>query len=477
MGDQLPLSFVSFVRQGAVSDCDCFGYTASRALATLGYSPKEPLPDRHNAKSIFAFLQEKALSKVGGKCEVVDIDTMFTRIGQAQIDHKLHFILVHKSGHICSVLGAVNMNKKQLYQIVHGENISEVILATESQIRGSDFVEAWIIDNSDSKNFPVMLGNGELRVDKLFHNFGELNPESNPQCTFTLTNNGNKDIVLRKITPSCGCASTDITEDVVLASGQNKVITVTLRPSESLYTRQKIDVLCFVKSAGHSVTIPLEIFGNQNKPMQIKSKGLRFDNLVPGKETVRTVTLSQETTELFDVTDVQFPSEQFGIKFGYEISVLSGLKEQRNIAIRLKFTLPKGAEMKSGNANVTIKTTSSKKPEIEMPVTFLQLPPFYFEPTSFSYGVIKNNSSVEKTIEVDVERIKGKKPGLVVSETPEECKVDITRVGNKFVVKSKISPKSKGIVNKKVKLKLTYDNNTEDIQVPVVAYVEEQQSK
>lgn len=69
-----------------------------------------------------------------------------------------------------------------------------------------------------------------LKFDKLTHDFGEVESESNNTTTFKVTNTGNKPLIIDEVKASCGCTTPNKPEGPILP-GESDVITVNFHPN------------------------------------------------------------------------------------------------------------------------------------------------------------------------------------------------------------------------------------------------------
>jgi len=70
----------------------------------------------------------------------------------------------------------------------------------------------------------------QLQFDKIKHDFGVIYDTDGPQtCTFTVTNIGDKPLVLNDVRPGCGCTTSDYTKDSI-APGKTGFIKATFNP-------------------------------------------------------------------------------------------------------------------------------------------------------------------------------------------------------------------------------------------------------
>lgn len=68
-----------------------------------------------------------------------------------------------------------------------------------------------------------------LKFDKLKHDFGDVGPDSDNITQFTVTNTGNKPLIIENVAASCGCTMPKKPEKPI-APGQSDVIEVKFHP-------------------------------------------------------------------------------------------------------------------------------------------------------------------------------------------------------------------------------------------------------
>ena len=68
-----------------------------------------------------------------------------------------------------------------------------------------------------------------LKFDKLKHDFGNVKPDSDNTTVFTVTNTGNKPLIIENVAATCGCTTPKKPEKPI-APGKSDVIEVTFSP-------------------------------------------------------------------------------------------------------------------------------------------------------------------------------------------------------------------------------------------------------
>ena len=83
-----------------------------------------------------------------------------------------------------------------------------------------------LAQNADNNNdTPEQVEGPGISFDKTEHDYGTIECKSNGDCTFTLTNNGTKPLILTNVQSSCGCAAVSWPRRPI-KPGENKEITI-----------------------------------------------------------------------------------------------------------------------------------------------------------------------------------------------------------------------------------------------------------
>lgn len=71
-----------------------------------------------------------------------------------------------------------------------------------------------------------------LSFDRMKHDFGDVKPESENKTTFTVTNTGDKPLIIEDVSASCGCTTPKKPEGPI-APGESDEIEVVFKPKPS----------------------------------------------------------------------------------------------------------------------------------------------------------------------------------------------------------------------------------------------------
>lgn len=110
---------------------------------------------------------------------------------------------------------------------------------------------------------------GGLEIDKTVHNFGDIMLGSGPvSCTFTVTNNSGKPVVIYNVASSCGCTDVKWTREPIRPGGKG-TISATYSNDEGPYPFDK------------SLTV---YFSDIKKPVILKLRGICMAKQIPLEE-------------------------------------------------------------------------------------------------------------------------------------------------------------------------------------------------
>ncbi len=87
----------------------------------------------------------------------------------------------------------------------------------------------------------------QIEVNKTEHDFGKIKNKTENACFFTLTNNGENDLIIHHVSVSCGCTGVEWKKQPV-KPGATTQIKVKMTPEQSGYFNKTVDVHCNVTS-------------------------------------------------------------------------------------------------------------------------------------------------------------------------------------------------------------------------------------
>lgn len=151
---------------------------------------------------------------------------------------------------------------------------------------------AFIISSFMALSAQEKLSNG-IVFDRYVHNFGDIMLDSGPvSCTFSLTNEGKKPVVIYNVTTTCGCTDVEWTREPIKAGGKG-AIKVTYSNDEGPYpfdksltvymSDEKKPVILKLRGVSNEKPRPLEeLYPAHYGPLGMKEPSIKCGNLEQG---------------------------------------------------------------------------------------------------------------------------------------------------------------------------------------------------
>ncbi len=158
----------------------------------------------------------------------------------------------------------------------------------------------------------IKLADG-IEIDKTAHNFGDIILKSGPvSCTFTLTNSGEKPVVIYNVVTTCGCTDTEWTREPI-RPGKKGEIKVTYSNDEGPFPFDKsitvylseIKKPIILKLRGISIEKPrplAEQFPVQYGPLGLKESTMKCGNLEQGESKTESVMVANLSSQPLNLT-------------------------------------------------------------------------------------------------------------------------------------------------------------------------------
>jgi len=350
-----------FVGSGKPTECAgrCIPSTVYVACAELGLDLME-LGEEIDGGPSDVFLALKTHSEAtGGSVRSVSVAKLMDELKNGPTPPT---VLAHENGHLHLLLGALDVDGHLMCQLVHGD--MAVSLVSKAQILRAGFQEAWQFEKT-VEGVPIRVGSGTLRLDGVCHNFGEVKPDEEFECAFTLSNVGDTPLVLGDPRSSCSCTTTSSWENAELAPSQTKNLGVAFRSTSAPSQRHSVFLTCFEKGTGVSRQVELFLFGSQRKSMVVTPTRLDYGRVVPGESYCRTVCLREVPTDRFVLKNVDLGE----LPIVHEIEETKGEDGLAVYRIRLRLNVDDGSSgQNAGNLGLT--TDSLVRPQVTIPVKF-----------------------------------------------------------------------------------------------------------
>ena len=449
-----------FAGKDKPSQCDARCIPAAVAIARegLGVDPEAPKGQvGDNSQAIFESLRNEG--SVNGstiiRVPAIDVIEKMTEGPATPV------VLVNKTGHLYILFGAIRVNDKMLYQVVHGGE--PVSLITKQALSEGSFQDAWRFQKKKAVGTPIHVGLATIEIDKLWHNFGETFPDKSLECTFHIKNAGNKAVILDKPAVSCQCTVPNLGEKTELAPGKIFDLKVVTKASGSTSLSNSIGLTFYEKGNGTPRQVQLSLIGSQRESMEIAPTKLDFGLMIPGKPCSRTVTLREKPTDRFVLKDVDIGNLPLERR-------IEATRDQNGLAtyrVHLELKVDERSS-KEQQGELILTTDSLVRPKVTIPITFQIEPLIRAIPSVISLGAVAVGESREENVQF-VSRC-GEPLDVQIESYPDECSITInqTKAPSEMIVAVKL--KEPGIWQGIIRVRMQTPSGKEVIDVKCVGY-------
>jgi Protein of unknown function (DUF1573) len=435
----------------------CFSDGIAFARAALGLDPTEELRKYPtDPEKLLGTLKSEGES-VGGAIYSVPLESLLDNlsVGPAQPT-----LLVDENGHLHLLLGKVDVDGQSFFQTVHGSSPPQ--LFSKQDILSAGFSSAWQLSGGN-KGVPVGVGKCIIRFDKMFHNFGEIKPNSKLECTFLITNTGAVPVELARPITSCSCTSTLITESTKVEPGATIPFGVSMQSGNTGSFRQLVILKFREKEGSLPRQVVLSLFGCQRELRKLSTSRLNFGVVIPGHSYSRTVLIEEVVTDRFSIKALD--SGEYPLTYKVEETIsLRGCSQYR---VLIELT-PDDRFVGKQAGQITLVTDSRFAPNIPIGVLFEVPPLLSVRPSVLAFGEVYLGRSAELSV-----RFEPRTPGRVAVEIdppPQGVNIRIRESSDgQPEMTVTLSPPRMGVWSGTIKGRAKIDGRALPFEIPCVA--------
>jgi len=434
----------------------CLPKGIALARAALGLDPTvrdERIPT--DPSQLFRLLSDESASS-GGVIESISVESALNEDLHRQAPHT---ILIDERGHLHTLLGSITVNGHVLFQLIHGN--SAVDLRSGDELLQAGFKSAWRC-SSRLEGIPVKVGASIVHFDRICHNFGEVKPNATLTCDFTITNDGQSELVFGKPTTSCSCTTTQLDESTVLRPGSTMPFSVTIRSTNTISLRQSVLLRIVEKQTKASQLVELMLFGSQRELKRISPTILDYGVVIPGRSCSRTLTLQEVATDRCALLSID-PGK---LPIVCTVEETPDPQGYRLYKVRCELSIDEAAHGKSAGS-LLISTDSSFSPTIKIPIVYEVPPPVSLYPSILALGELPIGKTVQRRV-----RFKPRTPvpfSIHVSTTPPGVNTEIAKVNTELELVISATVNEVGIWHAEIKGRVNLEECTIPFTIPCSA--------
>lgn len=358
-----------------------------------------------------------------------------------------------------SILG-LQVIKQQLYlQVVDG--FSRTRLLSRKGLMGLQPVGGLLYSAENVPACSIALGAATIRVDSLLKNLGLVDNASSLSVQFHIGNRGSTRVRLSKARSSCSCTVPDWPGDVVLEPGDDRLLPVSLRPSEQSPFRHEVWITATDLQTGEYGLLRLTMFGAREEQLTVKPSTIDFGRSFAAETISRTVNLRGSGETGFVPAQVLLPEEGFPLRRSVWRRS-NGEATEYSVELMLE-----SSEFSIGRHEGRIQVIGDDvTTKIEIPVSFEKLALLRFTPSTISFGQIPPGKTPEQTVRI--ERRDGGKLERLIQQSPADCSAQLLYDEKGATLRVCPMVSTPGFWRRTIHLDFQYEACAEKYEIPCV---------
>jgi len=271
-------------------------------------------------------------------------------------------------------------------------------------------------------------------VEPVF-DFGKVEQGEQVTHMFRFTNQGGQDLRIESVKTSCGCTAAVISADVA-PPGQEGTISATFDTTH--FSGEKAKGITVYSNDPQQPVTALTLQGEITVEVAADPAQLYVGRVHRGDEIIISVDVFYDADKPIEITKVENSHPSVSVQ-------PEDLTKEGKKGKKLLVTLKKDAPLGRLNDQITVTTTSQKKPQIEIPVFGSIEGDMVVLPPQVSFGVVRTGES--KTLELSIKnrgtkpvqvlRVENSSPAIVAEVTPvkqgEEYRLTLRATGENKV--------------------------------------------
>ena len=235
-------------------------------------------------------------------------------------------------------------------------------------------------------------GNGAPRIvfTQPVHDFGKVEQGEQVTHLFRFTNQGGQELRIESVKTSCGCTAAVISADVIPPSKEG---TISATFDTAHFSGEKAKSISVYSNDPIQPVTTLTLQGEITVEVTVEPTQLYLGRLRRGEETTRTVEVLYNADKPITITKVENTSPVISVQ-------AQELAKNGQKGKKLLVTLKKDAPLGRLNDQITVTTTSQKRPSIVIPVFGSIEGDVVILPPQVSFGVVRKGEG--KTQEVSI---------------------------------------------------------------------------
>jgi uncharacterized protein DUF1573 len=263
------------------------------------------------------------------------------------------------------------------------------------------------------------------------HDFGKVEQGDQINHLFPFTNQGTRDLRIESVKTSCGCTAAVISSEVV-SPGKEGTISVTFDTTR--FFGEKVKTVSVHSNDPLQPVTTLTLQGEIAVEVAAEPAQLYLGRVRRGVGATHTIELLYDANKPITITDATAESPLVSLRS-------EDLEKDGKKGKKLIVTLRKDAPLGRVSTDITVFTTSQKRPTLSIPVFGQIEGDLLVQPPQVSFGVVRKGDTKEHEISI---KSRAQNPVRVVraqSSTPSViAAMDTVKDGEEYRLTLKVNP-------------------------------------
>ena len=273
----------------------------------------------------------------------------------------------------------------------------------------------------------------KIKVSSPVHDFGSVTQGAKVEHTFTFTNEGNADLHIQRVVPSCGCTASTASKDIVPA-GEEGTIEVTFDTTGFNGSKTK-SVRVYTNDIDKPILM-LSLKGAIEPDVIVEPKRVFFGEVIKGLNpggVQREVSIKVKEGSDIKLGNIKVYSKNI------EVKELSSSKTQKKLLVTLNSDVPVG-ELRE---RAIISLSGARRKAVNVPIFASIKGNLRVDPRTLSFGILEGDKSMERSVRL--ENLGPEKINVTgIKSSDKNVAVEYTELkeGKLYQIKVSVDPKA-----------------------------------
>ena len=293
------------------------------------------------------------------------------------------------------------------------------------------------------------------------YDFGIVDQGSKVVNRFELINKGTADLKIERIVPACGCTAAVVSSDTIKPDSSTEM-QVTFDTAGFQGEKEKL-VRIYTNDPDRPSTV-FSIKGKIKPDIEASTSAVDFGEVLRGETPSKSVTIASDQSRRIALSDLSTSAPSITAT---ATDFSSGGKVGKNVTI----TIAKDAPVGLVRERVSVKTTSTANPVVNVAVLARIVGDIRLTPAAVSFGLIESTAKLPAIKEVVVENLAKGNQVEILSAVSDNQLIS-AEIVNSSLLRITVTKETRGVFRARIKLTTNSSDPTQtELAVPVYGIV------